>query len=125
MFCPKCGSEYRQGFTECVDCKVPLVAEPPVEPAKPPEPTVEKRDLVLVFESSAPSEVAVAGSLLTGAGIRYWVAQEGLQDLIGGVGRIGGINPIVGPVRIQVEKGDAEEAAALLSDLTSGGEWDR
>lgn len=25
-FCPKCKSEYREGFTMCADCKVPLVA---------------------------------------------------------------------------------------------------
>jgi hypothetical protein len=25
MYCPSCGSEYRPGYTECADCKVPLV----------------------------------------------------------------------------------------------------
>jgi hypothetical protein len=29
MFCPKCGAEYRQGFTHCVDCDVDLVWEEP------------------------------------------------------------------------------------------------
>ena len=33
MFCPKCGAEYRPGFTECTDCFLPLVAEPPEETA--------------------------------------------------------------------------------------------
>ena len=28
-YCPKCGSEYTEGFTECSDCQVPLVSEPP------------------------------------------------------------------------------------------------
>ncbi|HTP69102.1 MAG TPA: hypothetical protein VMJ35_09380 [Dongiaceae bacterium] len=29
MYCPKCGTEYRQGFTHCTDCDVDLVWEPP------------------------------------------------------------------------------------------------
>jgi hypothetical protein len=29
MICPKCGAEYRQGFTQCADCGVDLVAGPP------------------------------------------------------------------------------------------------
>ena len=29
MFCPKCGLEYREGFTECAYCHIPLVDELP------------------------------------------------------------------------------------------------
>lgn len=29
MYCPSCGSEYRLGYQECVDCKVPLVEHLP------------------------------------------------------------------------------------------------
>ena len=29
MYCPRCGTEYRQGFTHCSDCDVDLVWEPP------------------------------------------------------------------------------------------------
>lgn len=35
MFCPKCRTEYRKGFTTCADCDIPLVAELPPEPAPP------------------------------------------------------------------------------------------
>ncbi len=30
-FCPKCGSEYREGFDTCSDCGVDLVPDPPPE----------------------------------------------------------------------------------------------
>ena len=34
MYCPECRCEYREGFTECSDCHVPLLAgTPPNEPA--------------------------------------------------------------------------------------------
>ncbi len=29
MFCPNCGADFRSGFSECNDCLVPLVEEPP------------------------------------------------------------------------------------------------
>src|SRR5215212_6595634 len=30
MYCPSCGSDYRDEVSECVDCRVPLVREPPM-----------------------------------------------------------------------------------------------
>jgi tetratricopeptide (TPR) repeat protein len=34
-YCPKCRAEYREGFTECADCRVPLVDALPAEGASP------------------------------------------------------------------------------------------
>ncbi len=34
-WCPKCKSEYREGITECADCKVPLVDELPPDRENP------------------------------------------------------------------------------------------
>ena len=112
MFCPKCGVEYRQGFVECSDCQIALVDE------QPSSIIPDKLDFITVFESGDPALIAVAESLLKGAGIQYFVFQNELQDLIG-VGRMGGLNPIVGPVRFQVEKIHAEQATVLLSKLKS------
>ena len=34
MFCPECRAEYREGFTECSDCGLPLVRELSPEPKR-------------------------------------------------------------------------------------------
>ena len=46
MICPECSAEYRDGFTTCADCGVPLVyAEPNANHAlAPPEPPVRPGD---------------------------------------------------------------------------------
>jgi hypothetical protein len=31
MFCPSCGAEYREGFTDCTDCQSQLVPQLPAE----------------------------------------------------------------------------------------------
>ena len=35
MFCPQCGSGYREGFTRCSECDVDLVATLPPDPPEP------------------------------------------------------------------------------------------
>ena len=36
MCCPQCLAEYREGFTECADCRLPLAPGPLPQPARPP-----------------------------------------------------------------------------------------
>ena len=38
LICPNCRAEYRDGFTTCSDCDVPLVFQQPVYPEVVPEP---------------------------------------------------------------------------------------
>ena len=113
MFCPKCREEYRTGFDTCADCGVPLVAELP-----DPEPVKEQPDIELstVLESSNAGLVAIAKSLLANAEIPFEVQSEYLQDLFG-AGRLGDINVLVGPVKLQVNAQDKDEALGILEDL--------
>ena len=115
MFCPKCRAEYREGFTECSDCKVPLVSELPPEP----EPEIEDEETVesvTVLTTGNPMIVALAKSLLDDAKIPYFVKGEMLQEMFY-PGRIIGFNPIIGPVQIRVLKDDEEVARKVLEDL--------
>jgi hypothetical protein len=77
MFCPKCKTEYREGFTQCADCNVPLVDELP-----PASEHVEYIDLVEVLNTNDQSVIALAKAGLEKQNIHY-VAQ-GEHSLIGG-----------------------------------------
>jgi len=73
---------------------------------------------VTVLATGDPALLAVAKSLLEEADIPFYAKGEGEQDLVGG-GRLGGFNPAVGPVELQVPPENADEARALLRDLTN------
>jgi hypothetical protein len=71
MYCPQCGLEYRDGFTECSDCRVPLSAgTPPPEPADGFDPSI---GLVVVLETNDRIQLAMAKGLLEEAGIPFFV----------------------------------------------------
>lgn len=106
MYCPECRSEYREGFTTCVDCEKALIPElPPL----PPE-DHEGEPMVTVLEVGDPARLALAHSLLDDAGIPCFGKGEALQ---------GGLSFLVSPVQIQVPESQAEEARELLADLES------
>lgn len=111
MFCPVCGDEYRPGFTRCNDCDVDLTENPPPAPDIAHAPPYE---LVTVLETGDQSLVAVAKSVLDGAGIPNIARNERLQNLFGW-GTIGtGYNAAMGPIQLQVLREDAEVARELL-----------
>lgn len=113
MICPNCKAEYRDGYTVCADCEVPLV-ERLEEEEQEPEPELK---LVTVFDTGEPADVLVAKSLLEAEGIEYFAKDEGVQDLFG-AGRLGsGFNVMAGQVEIQVRPEDADRARQLLERL--------
>lgn len=113
MYCPQCGSEYREGFSECADCEVALVDTPPAAELHP------DLDLVTVLESSDPALLAVAESLLLEEEIPYLKKGEQVQDLFA-PRFTAGFNVLVGPVLVQVSEEHAEAARELLEALKTG-----
>ncbi|MGD0777523.1 MAG: DUF2007 domain-containing protein [Candidatus Solibacter sp.] len=109
MYCPQCRSEYRDGFTECSDCHVPLLAgAPPAEPADAFDPTL---GLVVVLETNDPVQLAFAKGLLQDAGIPFFVLGQIatlVQDVDGFLHKW---------VRIQVPRDREAEARELLEEL--------
>jgi len=97
MFCPRCRAEYREGFVECSDCRVPLVGE------LPPGKKKEYLEFVTVFSSNSPADIAVAKSILESAEMHFITQGEG--------------SPYPLPADIQVAKDDEPEAKKLLEEL--------
>ena len=111
MVCPECGSEYREGYTNCADCGVALIEPAPEQGG---EPDVE---IVKVFEARNAAVLPLVESVLRDAGIEFMTKSDNLQDLFA-LGRLGmGSNNVIGPATIWVRKDDEEEARTLVAML--------
>ena len=102
MFCPRCGCEYRDGFTECADCGIPLVPEPP---PPPPEPQYLEYEPVLATYN--PGDIAVIKAVLESEGITYFFDGESFNML----------RPLVQPAKLLVAKEQVQEAREVLKGL--------
>jgi hypothetical protein len=106
--CPKCGHDLPESAERCPACNAELTETIAASEDVPVE-------LVTVLESPDPTLLPVVRSLLEAEGIRCWIENEALQDLIGGGRMVTGFNPIVGPAYIQVAPEDEEAARALIA----------
>lgn len=75
--------------------------------------------LETVLATNDAAKIAVAKSMLEASGIECFTRGEGLQSLFG-LGRIGGVNPVSGPVELQVAAGDLDQAREVLDALLNG-----
>ena len=103
MFCPKCGAEYREGFTVCADCDVPLVWEKPPETREVLE-YVEYEEVLRTFN---PADVAIIKSILDGEDITYFVKGENFLLM----------RPLADPAVLMVNKDEVVAAREALKDL--------
>ena len=108
MYCPQCGTEYREGFAECSDCHVPLMAGTLPEEPNQFEPTL---DLVVVLESNERIQLAMAKGLLEDAGIPFFVMGQ-ITTLVNEVDGF-----LKKWVRLQVPRDREQEALELLDGL--------
>jgi len=109
MYCPQCGVEYRDGFTECTDCQVALLAgAPPPEPPSPFDPTL---GLVVVLETNDGIRLAMAKGLLEDAGIPFFVLGQ-ITTLVTDVDGF-----LRKWVRVQVPRDREAEARELLEAM--------
>ncbi len=102
MYCPKCKYEYREGFTECSDCKTSLVEELLTEKINVEAPVEFKE----IRSSLRADEVSVIKSILDANGINY-VINSPLSTMY----------PMPGLNRLMIKKNDCEIAIKLLKDF--------
>ncbi len=105
MFCPQCKTEYRPGFTECADCRVPLVEQlPPEDPETAPDPNSR---FVNILETWDLTDIAQIKGALEATGIEYLVQGEVMRFM----------RPFDQPSIVMVREEDAEKAIEALKDL--------
>ena len=112
MFCPKCKCEYRKGFAECADCKVPLVSELPPEPKREPEPKFSPKpapELVEVWRAYGEIDAQLIRSVLECNGVECMLSGDALR-LTHGITVDG-----LGEVRVLVRSADAKRAQEILA----------
>jgi hypothetical protein len=114
-WCPQCGAEYREGFTECSECRVALVAEPPrpQPPAEDPDAPVPEPNWVTVGVFTSNEEARLAQGFLRGEGISSAILFDRERDEELGLG-------VIGDVEIKVPPSDLVRARALLADAERG-----
>ena len=103
MFCPKCRSEYRNGFYKCADCGVDLVEGQPPQT----ESDVGYVELVEVFSTYNQGDIAFIKSVLDGEGITYYFQGENSNLMVGGGAY----------ARLLVQTDDVLRAKEILQDL--------
>jgi hypothetical protein len=101
MFCPKCRTEYREGFYVCSDCNSALVDE------LPPEKKAIYVEYEEVLETFNAADVAVIKSVLEAENITYYFSPENFM-LVG---------PLVVPVKLMIKKSELKKAKRALAGL--------
>ncbi len=101
MFCPECGSEYREGFTICADCNIELVYELPEEDHEPEFQYVEAVSTV------NQGDIAFIKSIFDAEKIDYQLFGENFAI----------IRPMVEPAVFYVREDQVKSAVDLLKDF--------
>lgn len=121
-WCPKCKAEYREGFTECATCHVPLVDELPeeqdmenapdaVQAEQKPEDAVRLENPIAVYTADSRIDAEMIRDMLRESGIPADMQQVLTQHAGAVTGRRARYT-----VEVMVEAADTARARALIDE---------
>ena len=114
-YCPRCNKIYPSGTTICNDCETDLILNE-VNGEILTQHTNPMGEIVTIYETSELTEVALIEAALQEANIKYNIRGEELSGIIAG-GLLGGFNPVVGGIKIEVEKSNAEKGIEIIKSI--------
>jgi hypothetical protein len=103
-WCPECGAEYREGYTQCSECQVALVETPPA---------VTEAEVVEVAAFGSLEQAELAQGMLESNGISSEVEDARVPHPEAGY-------PTGGEVALLVPAPLVEQAKALLAEADRG-----
>ena len=106
MYCPKCKTEYRDGFYTCSDCGSTLVPKLPEETPIPDVPSYSPHYKEVLRTTNLPF-LAVLRTVLDNEGIIYYVHGENFSSLYSQ------------PARLMVLEEDAEKVEKIVREMDS------
>lgn len=104
MFCPECGAEYGESYTECADCRVALLPEPPSE--------LDRAGFEHVLSTFNHGYIALMKSILDSEELTYFFKGEHSLRT----------PPGIEPARLMVRTDQAQKARDILKDLEPSSE---
>ena len=113
MYCPKCGYEYRDGFSTCSDCKVELKhGSPPSKEKKQPERPIPTEHMgyenyVQAMDTPDYAFITFVRSLLEAEGIESYLLGE----------HVNAIYPMGLGIKLMVHEDQIEEAMEIIRDV--------
>lgn len=107
MFCPNCKTEYREGFTNCADCQIPLVTALPADEPERNAGGLPEGKFVEYLRTNDIGDIMVLKSILSGGNVRYFIRDENINILY----------PFLQAAILMVDERDTEKVRELLADV--------
>lgn len=118
-YCPKCNSEYDDGFTRCADCGCELLSGERQQTRVENDAPVRLMEKTLLIASVTDVQARMIGDILSQNGMKTYSAGDNISD---GFRAMYGHSYLSEALDIFVDAADYEQARAILDELPLNGE---